>query len=152
MCCQSEHYTKFLISTWIYFSIITLFSLFLTATLTAHGISPARSKYGPAISFNPCPRPEWTCASAAIQATEVGFFYWLIDVWLIIFCLFRVAPKAYGGSQAWGRNGAVAASLHHRHSNAESEPHLQPSPQLTATLDLQPTEWNQGSNLRPHGY
>ena len=31
--------------------------------------------------------------------------------------------------------GDVAAGLHHSHSNASSEPHLQPTPQLTATRD-----------------
>ena len=30
---------------------------------------------------------------------------------------------------------ATAASLRHSHSNIESEPHLQPTPQLMATLD-----------------
>ena len=58
---------------------------------------------------------------------------------------------AYGGSQARGRIGAVAASLRQSHSNAESEPHLQPTPQLTATPDPQPTEQGQGSNPCPHG-
>ena len=58
----------------------------------------------------------------------VGFF----------FCLFafsRAASAAYGGSQARGPVGAVATSLHQSHSNAGSEPCLQPSPQLTATPD-----------------
>ena len=36
---------------------------------------------------------------------------------------------ACGGSQARGRMGAVAIGLHHSHSNAGSEPHLQPTPQ-----------------------
>ena len=40
------------------------------------------------------------------------------------FLLFRAAPGAYGGSQARGRIGAVAASLRHSHSNVRSEPHL----------------------------
>ena len=40
------------------------------------------------------------------------------------FCfLFRAAPMAHGGSQARGRIGAAAASLHHSHSNMGSEPH-----------------------------
>ena len=39
------------------------------------------------------------------------------------FCLFRTAPEAYGGSQAKGRIGAVAAGLHHSHSNAGSWTH-----------------------------
>ena len=30
---------------------------------------------------------------------------------------------------------AAAASLHHRHSNARSEPYLRPTPQLMATPD-----------------
>ena len=48
---------------------------------------------------------------------------------------FRATPVAYGGSQARGRIRATAASLHHSHSNVGSEPHLQPTPQLSATLD-----------------
>ena len=42
---------------------------------------------------------------------------------------------AYGGSQARGRNGATARSLHHSHSNTGSEQRLQPTPQLTAMPD-----------------
>ena len=42
---------------------------------------------------------------------------------------------AYGGSQARGLIGAVAAGLHQSHSNARSELHLQPTPQLMATPD-----------------
>ena len=51
------------------------------------------------------------------------------------YLLFSTTPMAYGGSQARGPIGATAASLHHSHSNAWSKPHLQPTPQLTATLD-----------------
>ena len=43
-----------------------------------------------------------------------------------LFCLFRATPAAYGGSQARGQTGAVAAGLHHSHSNARSEPCLRP--------------------------
>ena len=52
-----------------------------------------------------------------------------------VFLLFRAAPTAYGGSQARGRIGAVAAGLRQSHSNAGSELRLQPTPQLTATPD-----------------
>ena len=45
---------------------------------------------------------------------------------------FRAAPTAYGGSQARGPIGAVAAGLRHSHSNAGS------TPQLTATPDPNP--------------
>ena len=54
------------------------------------------------------------------------------------FCLFafsRAAFMAYGDSQARGQIGAVATGLHHSHSNKGSELCLQPTPQLTATLD-----------------
>jgi len=37
------------------------------------------------------------------------------------FCLFRATLKAYGGSQARGPIGPVAAGLHHSHSHARSE-------------------------------
>ena len=39
------------------------------------------------------------------------------------FCLFRVTPAAYGGSQARGQIGVAAASLCHSHSNAGSLTH-----------------------------
>ena len=56
----------------------------------------------------------------------------------VLFCFFAIswaAPVAYGVSQARGRIGAVAASLHQSHSNSGSEPRLQPTPQLSATPD-----------------
>ena len=73
-----------------------------------------------------------------------------IFILFFVFCLFRAAPVAYGGSQARGWIGAVATSL--CHSNTGSEPHLQPTPQLMVVPDPQPTEQGQGSNLCPHGY
>ena len=56
-------------------------------------------------------------------------------------CLFAfsgAAPMAYGGSQARGRIRAVAAVLHQSHSDAGSELHLRPTPQLLAMPDSQP--------------
>ena len=72
-------------------------------------------------------------------------------VGLFVCLLFRAALTAYGGSQARGLIRATAASPHHRHSNAGSEPCLQTTPQLMATPDPQPTERGQGLNLQPHG-
>ena len=54
---------------------------------------------------------------------------------LSFFFFFRAAAVAYGGSQARGLIGATAASHSYSHSNARSEAHLQPTPQLTAMLD-----------------
>ena len=54
---------------------------------------------------------------------------------IFFFCLFvfsRAILAAYGGSQARGLIGATAAGLHH--SNAGSELHLRPTPQLTTML------------------
>ena len=52
-----------------------------------------------------------------------------------IYFLFRATPEACGGSQVRGPIGAAAARLHHSCSNAGSESHLQPTPQLMATAD-----------------
>ena len=42
----------------------------------------------------------------------------------VFFGLFRATPLAFGGSQATGQIGAIAASLHHSHSNEGSQPNL----------------------------
>ena len=52
--------------------------------------------------------------------------------------LFRTTPVAHRGSQARSLIGAVAPGLCQSHSNARSEPRLWPTPQLTATLHLNP--------------
>ena len=39
----------------------------------------------------------------------------------VFLCVFTATPTANGGSQARGGIGAVAARLHHSHSNARSE-------------------------------
>ena len=59
-------------------------------------------------------------------------FYLLL---LLFFAISWAAPVAYGGSQARGLIRAVATGLRQSHSNVGSEPHLQPTPQLMATLD-----------------
>ena len=58
-----------------------------------------------------------------------------VVVVVVIVAISWAAPAAYGGSQARGLIGAVATGLHHSHSNAGSEPRLQPTPQLMATPD-----------------
>ena len=47
----------------------------------------------------------------------------------------RATLMACEDSKARGVTGAVAAGLHQSHSNTGSELRLQPTPQLTATLD-----------------
>ena len=62
----------------------------------------------------------------------INYYYYY---YFYIFAFSRAAPMAYGGSQARGLIGAVAAGLRQSHSNAGSEPRLKPTPQLTATPD-----------------
>ena len=61
-----------------------------------------------------------------------GLFFFFLSLFLLFLW---AAPAAYGGSQARGRIGAVAAGLRQSYSNTGSEPRLQPTPQLTATPD-----------------
>ena len=66
-----------------------------------------------------------------------------------MFLLFRAVPSAYGSTQARGPIGAAAVGLCHSCCNVGSELHLQPTPQLTAMSDPQPTDQGQGSNPHP---
>ena len=58
----------------------------------------------------------------------------------------RAAFAAYGGSQARGLIGAVAASLRQSHSNAGSEPCLQPTPHAA---EMNPTRNHEVVGLIP---
>ena len=69
------------------------------------------------------------CMSSLENCLFIFYFFYFY------FLLFRAVPVAYGSSQGRGQIGAIAAGLHHSHSNVGSEPHLQPTPQLTAMLD-----------------
>ena len=47
---------------------------------------------------------------------------------ILCVCVFSMAtPTAHGGFQVRGLIGAVAAGLHHSHSNAGSKPNLRPT-------------------------
>ena len=66
--------------------------------------------------------------------------YWFL-VFFFVFCFlffFRAAPVVYRGSQARGQIRVTVAGLHHSHSNAGSEPRLQPTPQLRAAPNPNP--------------
>ena len=69
--------------------------------------------------------------SVALLRVEFVFLSFLA----FFHCLFGASPTAYGGSLARGWIRAVAFGLHHSHTNARSEPRLQPTPRLMATLD-----------------
>ena len=67
----------------------------------------------------PVPCGLWAFTRAGSKLAQVK-----IVKFSLFFSPFYSSPTAYGNSQARGRIGAVAASLHHRHSNTISEPHL----------------------------
>ena len=71
------------------------------------------------------PRPH--CPVKAVENKVMFFVFFVL--------LFRAALAAYRSSQARGQIRATAAGLCQSHSYAGSEPHLQPTPQLTAMLD-----------------
>ena len=83
-------------------------------------------------------RSEWRpILKGPEKLRDVGLFGWqhgAIRGFVFVF-LFRAIPAAYGGSQAGGQIGAIAAGLHHSYSNAGSELHLRPTPHLMATPD-----------------
>ena len=66
----------------------------------------------------------------------LSFFFFFF----FFFVFSTATPVAYRGSQARGLMGAVVAGLHHNHSNERPEPRLQPTPQLMAMANPQPTE------------
>ena len=73
--------------------------------------------------------------------------FFILIFFFFFFGLFRAIPMAYESSQARGQVRAVAAGLRHSHSNMGSKPHLQPTPQLTAVPDPEPTKRGQGLML-----
>ena len=77
----------------------------------------------------------------------VGLLDHMITLFNFFCLLFRATSMAYGGSQARSQIGAVAASLHHSHSNPGSKPYLQSTPQLMATLVLNPLTEARDQNL-----
>ena len=79
----------------------------------------------------------WACRCRSRPCFYLKFWYFahhwsFISTFLFFSFLFllpfRAAPAAYGSSQARNQIRAVAASLHHSHSNMESEPCLWPTP------------------------
>ena len=63
----------------------------------------------------------WAHIISLLDSTGLKDIFYFI---YFVFCRFRAAPTAYGGSQARGPIGAVATSLLQSHSNVGSELHL----------------------------
>ena len=78
------------------------------------------------------------CYSIAKKNEIIISVFLIFILFYFIFCLFAISwatLTAYGGSQARGPIGAIAIGLCQNHSHTGSEPHLQPTPQLTTTPD-----------------
>ena len=65
--------------------------------------------------------------SEGLTKTSSLFEGFLFLFWFLFLVFFRAATMAYGDSQARDLIRAVAAALHHSHSNAKFKPHLQPT-------------------------
>ena len=81
----------------------------------------------------------------SITSEKLSFFFFFF------FSFFRVASATYWSSLARGWIGVTAPGLSHSHSNTGSEPHLQPTPPLTAMPDPKPTKQGQGLNPNARG-
>ena len=69
------------------------------------------------------------------MASDIRVIFIFFYLFIYFFCLLRASPVAYGSSGAKDPIGAVAAGVHHSHSNATSEPYLRPMLQLAAMPD-----------------
>ena len=84
--------------------------------------------------------------SQALAASQLGIKI-SSSATFFSFLLLRATPMAYGGSQAKGQITAYTTATAHTGSKSC----LQPTPQLMAMTDPQPTERGQGMNPHPHG-
>ena len=94
----------------------------------------------------------WFPGSAVLYRKIKVFIFSFLSFFLF-FCLFAfLGLLLLHMDVPWlgGLIGAVASSLRQNHSNTGSEMCLQPTPQLTATLNPYPTEQVQESNPQPH--
>ena len=85
--------------------------------------------------FSPCAVSETHCLIYTFPPCTFNSSCCSFIEFLTIFFSFQGHTHGIWKHQARGRIGAAAASLHHSQSNEGSEPHLQPAPQLTTTLD-----------------
>ena len=129
------------------------FFFLFRAALAAHGSSQARGLIG-AIATGLC-HSQIQCQIQAMSVTYIAahgnarsLTYWarqgieptiswfLVGFYLFIyFCLFYGLTCDIWKFRARGLIRTVFTGLHHSPSNARSEPHLWPIPQITAMLD-----------------
>ena len=83
---------------------------------------------------------ELTCVyfkfESPCNAILAWFMLHLLTYLLNLFSRFRAIPMSYGSSQARGQIRDAISRLRHSHSNARSQPCLQPTPQLMAMPSL----------------
>ena len=69
------------------------------------------------------------------SSASLAYFVLFFTIYIYFFFLFRAVPVTYGSSQATGKIGAAAVSLHHSHSNDRFKLHLQPMLQPVTMMD-----------------
>ena len=79
------------------------------------------------------------------RLNRVGFFFFLF------FLAFRVTPSTYGGSQARGRNGAVAAAYARATAMLDLSRIFDLHPSLWQCWILNPLSEARDKNPKPHG-
>ena len=79
--------------------------------------------------------------SSFLRKAYVAMYFPIITAFVashrFFFCLFKATSTAHGGSQAMGAIRAVAAGLHHNHSNSGSEPWL-----ISSFIVVREDTWN----------
>ena len=74
-------------------------------------------------------------------AVAIQLFFFFFCLFLSFFAISWDTPVAYGGSQARGLIGAVAAGLRQSHSNTRSKPYLRPTPHTAHGNARSLTHW-----------
>ena len=108
-----------------------------------------RCSSGNARSFNPpCQVEDWTCVQVLQRHHQSHRGNSKAKFFVCLFVFFFL--QMYLWHMQVPRLGVISAHLHRSNSNAVSELHLQPMPQLEAMLDPSLTEWGQGLNRHLH--
>ena len=129
-----------LVDYFVYYSIslnFTKFKWYLHVYLWAEIMSSSRS-----LALEISHRRTWF-----ISEKQSSGFWGVFWGFLGFSLVSRAALEAYGSSQARSWIRAVATGQHHTHNIARSEPHLQPTPQTTATWNPKPTKARDQSRI-----
>ena len=109
--------------------------------VVSYSFSPVPSRRSCLLQFNTFLLDGWmdgwldeqTVLNSSSSSINFTLFYFCL---LFVCLFFRASPTTNGNSWARGGIGTATAGLYHSHSNARSEPHLQPTLHFTATNEV----------------